>query len=139
MRTCTFIGTNRNFLKILLNTKNCSDQSKVQMSQHSGELAHEPEFNVSGDEEYDGHNYQGHMILPQSPCRVVDSLGLEMLLTCATVGTKYIYFMFIVVLTFYMFKSMFSRTYYVKHNRILTITKNIISADSIGVPELCSA
>lgn len=33
-------------------------------SQHSGELAHEPELDVGDEEEYDVHNYQGHVVLP---------------------------------------------------------------------------
>lgn len=38
--------------------------SEEQVSQHSGELAHEPELDVGDDEEDDGHNDQSHVVLP---------------------------------------------------------------------------
>lgn len=38
--------------------------SEEQVAQHSGELAHEPELDIGDNEEDDGHNYHGHMVLP---------------------------------------------------------------------------
>lgn len=53
-----------------------------------GELPDVAELQIRNDEEYDRHNGQSHMILPQAPGGVLYPQVVQILLSCASEMNK---------------------------------------------------
>ena len=60
----------------------------TQSEVNSGELLDEAQFEIGDEEEEDGHDCHGKVVLPEIPVGVADPQVLQVLLTCTPASTR---------------------------------------------------